>query len=202
MIYDCKIGKGGIKMIAKVFSTKDYLKSDWSGGTTTQMYIYPENADYRRQNFILRLSSATVAQDISEFTKLPNIDRIIMSLDNPMELEHNGNQKVKLEPFEAYAFSGDDETVGCGKCTDFNVMLQRDEYKEAELFINEAGEFDLFSSEGDCFMYVYEGAYKIITADEGYILNKGDLLHFEDYSFSKIKRTDVNSKMVILKIEW
>ncbi len=189
-------------MIAKLFSTKDYLKSDWSGGTTTQMYIYPETAQYHKRDFLLRLSSATVAQDTSEFTKLPNIDRIIMSLDNSIELEHNGNKKIKLEPFEAHSFSGNDDTISYGKCTDFNVMLQRDEYKKAELFVNEAGEFDLFSSEGDCFMYVYEGAYKIITSDETYTLNEGDLLHFEDYSFSKVKRTDVNSKMVILKIEW
>ena len=39
---------------------EEYTVSQWAGGATTQLYIYPEHADYSRRDFIFRLSSATV----------------------------------------------------------------------------------------------------------------------------------------------
>ena len=43
-----------------VRTEKDYKVSKWSGGDTTELYLYPENGDYRSGNFQLRISSATV----------------------------------------------------------------------------------------------------------------------------------------------
>ena len=59
---------------------EEYTVSQWAGGATTQLYIYPEHADYSRRDFIFRLSSATVECERSEFTSLPEVDRILMVL--------------------------------------------------------------------------------------------------------------------------
>lgn len=49
-------------------SKEDYPVSNWSGGKTTQLFIYPENSEYAKRNFLFRISSATVDCERSEFT--------------------------------------------------------------------------------------------------------------------------------------
>ena len=51
----------GEKMIVR--TEKDYKVSRWSGGDTTELYLYPEDGDYKSGNFQLRISSATVDVD-------------------------------------------------------------------------------------------------------------------------------------------
>ena len=61
-----------------VRTAKDYKVSQWSGGSTTELYLYPEDGDYKTGNFQLRISSATVETERSEFTSLPGVERYLM----------------------------------------------------------------------------------------------------------------------------
>jgi environmental stress-induced protein Ves len=97
--------------------------STWSGGTTTQIAIYPPHAAYGERNFKWRLSSATVDQEESLFTSLPGIERIIMVLTGEMKLEHTGHHTACLKPFEQDRFRGDWTSKSFGKVRDFNLML-------------------------------------------------------------------------------
>ncbi|WP_371371713.1 HutD family protein [Sporomusa aerivorans] len=97
--------------------------SAWSGGTTTQIAIYPPQAVYGERNFKWRLSSATVDQEESLFTPLPGIERVIMVLAGEMKLEHAGHHTVHLKPFEQDRFLGDWTSRSFGKVRDFNLML-------------------------------------------------------------------------------
>ncbi len=104
--------------------TKDKIKtSNWSGGTTNEIYIYPEDSNYKDLNFSWRISSATVDLEHSKFTSLPNIYRYITTLEGSMDLCHNKRPLVHLEPFEVHGFSGDLNTESFGKVIDFNLML-------------------------------------------------------------------------------
>lgn len=103
---------------------KDKLSSSkWSGGTTTQLYIYPENELYENRNFTFRISSAEVNLEESTFTKLPNIKRRIMILYGKLKLIHENHHSVTLEKFQQDTFYGDWDTKSYGKVTDFNLML-------------------------------------------------------------------------------
>ena len=95
----------------------------WSGGTTTQLAIYPHDADYQSRNFTWRLSSAKVAAEQSTFTHLPGISRVIMTLDGNLKLEHQGHHSVMLQPFEQDQFEGEWLTNSFGRVTDFNLMM-------------------------------------------------------------------------------
>lgn len=97
--------------------------TNWSGGTTTQIAIYPRDAVYSERNFKWRLSSARVDSEESVFTSLPGIWRLIMVLEGEMKLEHSGHHSVYLKPFEQDSFSGDWTTKSFGKVRDFNLML-------------------------------------------------------------------------------
>lgn len=103
----------------------DYVTTQWSGGTTTQLAIAPHGAVYADRDFLWRLSSAAVELDESDFTALPDYDRIISTLRGDMTLAHNGGEKLTLHPYEIHTFSGADDTHSWGRCTDFNLMLRR-----------------------------------------------------------------------------
>lgn len=109
----------------KVIKKKDLSISNWSGGTTTQLAIYPENQLYSDRNFIWRLSSATVDQDESNFTVLPQYNRILMILEGKLELNHNNKEIINLNSFDQNEFDGGNNTVAKGKVVDFNLMMRK-----------------------------------------------------------------------------
>ncbi|MFR6276263.1 MAG: HutD family protein [Blautia sp.] len=52
-----------------VRNAEQYQTSVWSGGTTTQLFIYPEDGDYKEGTFQARISSATVELQKIQFHK-------------------------------------------------------------------------------------------------------------------------------------
>jgi len=108
----------------KVITKEQQKTSTWSGGTTTQLAIYPEDADYGMRNFTWRLSSATVDAEESVFTSLPGINRIIMILEGEIVLEHQGHYKKVLGKFDQDSFSGGWTTKSIGQATDYNLMMK------------------------------------------------------------------------------
>lgn len=95
----------------------------WSGGTTTQLAIWPEGADYATRNFVWRVSTARVEAEESEFTSLPGISRILMVLDGELLLRHEGRGETRLDRFGQDSFMGDWKTSSRGRVTDFNLMI-------------------------------------------------------------------------------
>ncbi len=108
----------------ELIHNENYKTSNWSGGTTTELAIHPITSDYKSLNFKWRLSSAKVELEESTFTYLPNTSRFILSLDNPLKLQHENNKIINLNPFEVHSFSGEWETKSFGKVRDFNLMLR------------------------------------------------------------------------------
>ena len=103
----------------------DYTVSDWSGGRTVQLSIGPEGERYADRKFLWRISSATVELETSEFTALPDYERLIAPIRGEMILSHNGGEEILLRPFDVHRFDGAALTISKGKCTDFNLMLRK-----------------------------------------------------------------------------
>lgn len=104
---------------------EDYITTQWSGGTTTQLAISPRGAIYAERDFLWRLSSATVDLEESDFTALPDYHRWISTLHGDMVLAHNGGEALTLHPYDVHEFEGSDATHSWGKCKDFNLMLRK-----------------------------------------------------------------------------
>lgn len=98
----------------------------WSGGTTTELFLYPKGKSYKDRTFEARISSATVDLPKSTYTSLPGVDRFLSPLANPFTLSHPGTNlsMTHLQPFEVYAFSGDLPTECEGTGRDFNLMVR------------------------------------------------------------------------------
>lgn len=104
---------------------EDFVTSRWSGGTTTQLLIWPEGSDYARREFSVRISSAAVELEESDFTPLEGVERYITPLSGRFTLTHPGQPPVEMGPLDApYCFSGETPTHCAGTATDFNLMLK------------------------------------------------------------------------------
>ena len=107
-----------------VKKAEDFITSKWSGGSTTELYIYPPQSLYREGNFKCRISSATVEVEKSDFTSLPGVKRYLSIFSGELKMIHGEKEEVILEPFEVDCFDGGVPTVSYGKVVDFNLMLK------------------------------------------------------------------------------
>ncbi len=104
---------------------KDYKTSAWSGGTTTEVFIWPEGASYAAREFAFRISSARVDLPESDFTPLPGVTRYITPLSGGFSLTHKTGDPIVLGPLAVpYRFDGGIDTHCVGTATDFNLMLK------------------------------------------------------------------------------
>ena len=152
----------------------DYITTQWSGGTTTQLAIAPRGAVYADRSFLWRVSSASVELDESDFTALPDYDRVISTLRGDMTLTHNGGAPLTLHPYDIHTFSGGDDTHSRGRCTDFNLMLRRGACRGGvtahfpngtqTLALHEGGTALLFCGEGGAELHAGE---RVLTLGAG-----------------------------------
>lgn len=107
----------------RIIHFNDLTPSYWSGGSTTEIFIYPEGSDFKEGNYEIRFSVATVEVATSTFTLLPNTQRTLTLLEGELELDING-KKTSLKPFQSADFLGDDQVTSTGIAKDFNVIAQ------------------------------------------------------------------------------
>jgi hypothetical protein len=110
-------------MKIKKLTSKNFSTSNWSGGTTSQLYISPENSLFADRKFDFRISSAVVELEESDFTPMPGFSRILMVLEGELEIHHEGHYSKVLKPFEIDEFSGDWKTSSKGRVVDFNLIM-------------------------------------------------------------------------------
>ena len=110
--------------MSKLIRKSDIVKTNWSGGTTSEIFIHPNDASFKLGNYKLRISIATVEVEESIFTPLPDVSRTLMVLEGTLKLDHDGHHSSELTPFQQDSFSGGWNTKSEGKVIDFNVMTK------------------------------------------------------------------------------
>ncbi len=147
---------------------KDYAVSHWSGGKTTQLAIFPEGAVYADRDFTWRISSATAEIDESDYTALPDYNRLIAVFDKAIRLQHDGGEIITLQPYDVHRFDGAAATHSWGRCVDFNLMLRkgRAEGEMRALTIDGTGEIETANAD-TVLIYCAEGEGSIASAGFG-----------------------------------
>ena len=172
----------------KIFTKDDLTTTTWQGGTTTQLYIYPENASYLERNFDFRISTAKVESETSQFTSLPNVHRKLMVLDGSIIINHEGQHSKKLAKFDLDTFEGNWKTSAIGTCTDFNLMSTNNNEGNIEAFQLAKNQDLLIHKEVNSkwlILYIYTGKINIeiedkpITIDEGSVFILNSEIDFE-----------------------
>lgn len=175
----------------------------WSGGTTTQLIIYPKNSEYKKMDFLFRISTATIEVDQSDFTKLPGVSRKIMILDGKIHIEHKNHHSKDINKFEQDEFSGNWETRSFGKAIDFNLMTRNNTSGEIEAFI--LAKQKTLSLNPNCLCYTFynfKGQNIININSHTLDINEGDVVLInsikKDYELSILPKD--KTEIILCKI--
>lgn len=134
-----------------VLTQNEYITSNWSGGTTTQLAIAPRASDYAKRDFIWRISSAKVELEHSDFTPLPDYDRFLAVLDGDLTLKVGDDERAPLPRLTVRQFDGGVPTQSWGRCIDFNLMLRKGRCvgEVRSVTVREGGDMTLRSESND-----------------------------------------------------
>lgn len=153
--------------------------TNWSGGTTTQLFIYPEGSCYANRNFLFRISTATVETETSTFTSLPGFARILMILKGSLLITHNDHHTKTLHPFATDTFDGGWETSAIGKVTDFNLMMAAGVKGECKHESLQPKQSVTVTVKADFYgIYWLQGNAKVRCKEEEYMLGTKDFISF------------------------
>jgi len=192
-------------MQTAILSNQQFKVSDWSGGTTTQLYIFPPDASYQKRNFIFRLSTARVEMEKSEFTSLPGVTRKIMILDGEIRINHQNHYAKNLRKFDVDTFEGDWKTTSVGRCTDFNLMTTEKISVDLTAVVIEENQLLDYPVEPGwdwLIIYLYSGHINMHLDNDFFDLGPGNLLVISNVTSSALHIKGVKkSELVFSKIK-
>lgn len=190
-------------------------RSVWSGGTSTELYIYPRNSLESARDFDFRISTADIILEHSSLAKFKGYMRHIMLLKGEMKILHEGFHTVTLDEFGQDYFKGDWNTQAYGKCVDLNLIYKSGYEGGLEPFkIKDKVSFNIKKVTG---FYCLEDDVRIkITQNGEEILNlelkEKDFLFFRDdkndgeqsyiVEFENINNTQTEeNNVIIIKVD-
>ncbi len=166
----------------KHLTCEDYVISRWSGGVTTQIAIAPEGAVYADRRFLWRISAATVEDESSVMTSLPDYNRLIAIQKGALEMTHTGCPTVLLRPYQVYRFSGGTPTVCGGTCVDYNLMLRKDICDGVmDAVLLEAGQnwpLNQWTDGTEVVVFCSEGQGVVVSPEEQIAMKAGEAVRF------------------------
>lgn len=185
----------------KIYLKKELVTRNWQGGTTTELYIFPEHTNYLEKNFDFRISTAQIHLKESEFTTLPNFNRKLMILDGSIEINHKHQYDKKLNKFDVDSFKGDWKTSAKGICVDFNLMF-KDNYKGEIDVLSLAlkQKIELKNSNDFLILYVFKGEISVKNDTSIVLLEKGDVFILKEKINIEISSYK-SSKIIVSKIK-
>lgn len=162
----------------------DYITSTWSGGTTTQLGIAPAGAVYADRDFLWRVSSATVDLEVSDFTPLPDYDRLISTVEGSIDVTHNGGEVISLSPYQVHSFDGGWQTRSVGRCRDFNLMTRKGRCYGQMTALNAPGTVRVDEAASaypntDAILYCGHGTVEVALSGSTITLQQGEALQLE-----------------------
>jgi uncharacterized protein len=177
----------------EIIPFEELKTAEWSGGTTTELYIFPKSANYKKMDFDFRISTATIEVQTSTFTALPGVKRTLMVLNGTLELEHKGQYSTILEAFEKDSFLGDWETKSGGMAEDFNLMIRKPDLNGFVRHIQLSKKKSLtLQTEKHGFIYIYKGT---LALNEELQLTSGDSVYFNDKE--EVHLTGISNALLI-----
>lgn len=184
--------------------SKKFQSNNWSGGVTTQLFIYPPKADYQQLNFSFRISTATVTNEKSDFTILPGVSRKLMVLDGEITLYHENHHTKQLHKFDIDIFEGAWKTSSHGKCTDFNLMTTGKTIGELEAVIIKKSQHLIYPIESKwnwLIIYVYSGNITVFFNKKKHTIPQGNLLALNEIVIHSLELEGTEkSELIISKI--
>ena len=179
-----------------IIKKEDMITSQWAGGETTELFIYPKSSSLKELDFVFRLSTASVNVEKSIFTSLKDVNRKLMLLEGELKLEHKDHHSKQIPVFDVDKFQGDWLTTSFGKATNLNLMTTKDYQSKLSAFIF-AKDSELKDKNYACytFLFLYKGSVNTSFGE----MQEGDLLVIGDKELYKMW-TNETSTLVHISI--
>lgn len=187
-------------MNISIYTPNNYKTSQWAGGSTTQLFIAPAEADYANREFDYRLSTAVVELESSDFTPLPDVDRKLMILEGEISIHHQNHHSKVMKPFDVDSFSGSWNTSSKGMCSDFNVMCKNgfsSKLFSVDISSNNDYTLNIDTDAVQCFLYIQNGNVSIESDNKSsYQIDNKSLIQISEIDKIKLS-TSIDTKIVV-----
>lgn len=97
----------------------------WQGGSTRQLFVYPEGKTIIEEDCDFEITSSTMDFTHTEYNIFKGCDRLLMIIDGETTLYHDEGKSIKLKKYETYNFSGETKTYSQGTGTDYEIICKK-----------------------------------------------------------------------------
>lgn len=158
-----------------LYKVDQYKQLPWSGGNTTELFIFPEKSSYAARDFLIRISTASIVAHDSVFTLLPGLQRQLMMLEGALLISHKEKHTALLLPLEPYSFDGSWHTESKGTGVDYNLMTSAKVQGKLSAIDLLPGSRVPFTTIGLMFihLFVHDGSMKIDAEGSTIEVTKG-----------------------------
>ena len=161
----------------QIIKREDFIVHRWSGGTTSEIFLFPPSSCWEKKDFQIRISSADCRVDGAPYSDFTGFTRHILPLRGSMHMFHEGHHEVLLNPFDVDIFDGSWNTHHIGKAVDFNLLYSENWTGRLKpLLQNESIKIE---KSGIIGFYAVEGA-EILSRDFSVEVPAGDFIVFND----------------------
>ncbi|TNE72248.1 MAG: hypothetical protein EP333_07965 [Bacteroidetes bacterium] len=163
----------------EMIDTANCTVTPWSGGKTTELFIFPKNAEFQSGNFDFRISTATVEIEQSSYTPFPGFIRDLLVIEGEITLQHDSPEKHSIRRGESYQFTGDRHTYCVGLATNFNIIhkpqikcreLKLHEYSDEKIISHQLQKDQIF------FLFVQRGMVLVLDQEQELKVNEKMLI--------------------------
>ena len=189
-------------MKLEIKNLKELPFTTWSGGTTTQLFIKPENFTVK-DDFDIRISSATIDPGDSTFSDFSKYNRFLTILDGWIDIAHPGEEEEsckgkRLEKHIPYYFDGAIKTTSSSpvKVIDFNVIWKKSLSGIEVNIFDFSKNTELGLKNGEYFIFSLENNGEIVLFGDKFNFLKGDFIKI---NLSDVK-IEVEGKFIFVKI--
>lgn len=158
-------------MKSKIISPDEFIENQWSGGTTTQLVIFPEGSNLADRDFDFRISSATFTSTSSNFSEFNSYQRYLLPLIGKLSVNHENLYSRELDTYELEYFLGSWKTSSTNTldCKDFNLIVKKG--IQCNLSVLSEGMSYIPKKNGKLFLYSLEDFQICIATDNMQIMN-------------------------------
>ena len=161
----------------QIIKREDFIVHRWSGGTTSEIFLFPPSSCWEKKDFQIRISSADCRVDGAPYSDFTGFTRHILPLRGSMHMFHEGHHEVLLNPFDVDIFDGSWNTHHIGKAVDFNLLYSENWTGRLKpLLQNESIKIE---KSGIIGFYAVEDA-EILSRDFSVEVPAGDFIVFND----------------------
>ena len=196
-------------MSIQIKKQSEIISNRWAAGTTSELFIWPNQTSFEARDFDFRISTATVEQAETTFTKFNGYSRELMILAGKLQIHHENLYSKTLNTFDVDSFEGDWDTKAEGMVTDFNIIYRGKVLAKLEsnaLEIEQIHKEEVVTKNSVTLIYIWEGAISMTNLEDKNTtanLAKGDCMILQyDQSPESIALQCIQQARIIVARIW